>query len=764
MPIFRRSTRLDAVTQAYSPMPTAPASTRKAAVQDMTRLPIRSYTNGNGNGDGPTPAQTSEYFGINTFGARQMRDKLPKKVYQKLTASIRLGKKLDPDIAAPVAEAIKEWAVSRGVTHFTHWFQPQTGLTAEKHDAFLSLDDEGAPIEAFSAAQLIQSEPDASSFPSGGLRTTWEARGYTAWNPASPVFITEWGGSRVLCVPSVFIGYNGEALDEMTPLLRSSDVLSDRAIKLLELLGDSGVQRVFTTLGPEQEYFLIDRAQFALRPDLVMAGRTLVGAAPPRGQQLEDHYFGGIPERIAACIAEVERELYKLGVPIVTRHNEVAPSQFEMAPRFEDTDIGVDHNQLVMATLRRVALRHGLQALLHEKPFAGINGSGKHCNWSMAIAADNPELDGFNLLKPGKTPHQNVRFLLFLAAVLEGVHKHSGLLRAGIATSGNEHRLGANEAPPAIISVFMGNMLTRMIDDIIAGKAKGEHAEQQLIQLGVAKLPEIEKDNTDRNRTSPFAFTGNKFEFRAVGSSQSIAFPVMVLNAAVAEAIGDITERLRAKITELKSIDDAVLEVVRESFRQTTSVRFEGNNYAEEWVTEAERRGLPNLRRTPEALEQLKTEDARKVFTTAGILTEEELESRYHVRVERYIKDMLIELDTLAQIADTIVAPAAYAYANALAKGAAHAKAAGVTVVPQVAAADRVGRLIEALEAARETLGAVIERAGHMHGDPADCARLLTTEGADAMAAVRAASDAIELAVPDELWPLPKYREMLFPV
>jgi glutamine synthetase len=761
-------------TSASGVMAVAPVTSRRAVLQHAATLlavtgashngHANGHTNGHTNGKGAAPAQTSEYFGVNTFGARQMRDKLPKKVYQKLGAAIRLGKKLDPEIAAPVAEAIKEWAVARGVTHFTHWFQPQTGLTAEKHDAFLSFDDQGLPIEAFTAAQLIQSEPDASSFPSGGLRATWEARGYTAWNPASPVFITEWGGSRVLCVPSVFIGYNGEALDEMTPLLRSSDVLSERAIALLALLGDAGVQRVGTSLGPEQEYFLVDRAQFALRPDLVMAGRTLLGAAPPRGQQLEDHYFGGIPERVAACIAEVERELYKLGVPIVTRHNEVAPSQFEMAPRYAETDLAVDHNQLVMATLRRVALRHGFQALLHEKPFAGINGSGKHCNWSMSITADNPDIDGLNLLKPGKTPHQNVRFLLFLAAVLEGVHKHAGLLRAGIATSGNEHRLGANEAPPAIISVFMGAMLTRVIEDIIAGKAQGEHAEQQLIQLGVAKLPEIERDNTDRNRTSPFAFTGNKFEFRAVGSSQSIAFPVMVLNAAVAEAIGAITERLRAKLAEVASVDDAVLEVVRESFRRTAAVRFEGNNYAEEWVAEAARRGLLNLRRTPEALEQLRTEDARAVFTTAGILTATELESRYHVRVERYVKDMLIECDTLAQLADTVVAPAGYAYANALAAGAAHATAAGITAVPQVAAADRVGKLLEALEGARAQLGAVIDRATATHGDPAACAQLLTGAGADALAAVRAASDALELAVPDELWPLPKYREMLFPV
>src|SRR5438046_725622 len=392
-------------------------------------------SNGSSHNGGPMPgARVSEYFGINTLGARQMRDKLPPEVYTKLLAAIRLGKKLDVDIAPKVAQIIRDWAISRGATHFTHWFQPQTGLTAEKHDAFLSFDD-GEPMESFGASQLIQSEPDASSFPSGGLRATWEARGYTAWNPESPVAIAEWAGVKTLCIPSVFIGYNGEALDELTPLLRSSDALSERAIALLEVLGDKGVQRVFTTLGPEQEYFLIDRGHFALRPDLVMAGRTLIGPPPPRGQQLEDHYFAGIPERIQACIAEVEHELYKLGVPIVTRHNEVAPSQFEMAPRYEATYVAVDHNQLVMATRRSVAHPHHAQALLTAKPVAGINGSGKHCNWSMSISADDPELDGFNRLKPGQTPHQNVRFLIFLAGVLKGVHKHAGMLRAGIGTS-----------------------------------------------------------------------------------------------------------------------------------------------------------------------------------------------------------------------------------------------------------------------------------------------------------------------------------------
>jgi glutamine synthetase len=713
--------------------------------------------------DEEVPEPTSRYFGCNTLGVRQMRDKLPKEVYQSLAASIRHGKKLDLAIAPMIAQVIKEWAISRGVTHFTHWFQPQTGLTAEKHDAFLAFDDDRQPVESFTGEQLIQSEPDASSFPSGGLRATWEARGYTAWNPASPVFIVETTGARTLCIPSVFIGYNGEALDEMTPLLRSSDVLSEKSIDLLELLGDTGVQRVFTTLGAEQEYFLIDRAHFSLRPDLVMGGRTLIGAPPPRGQQLEDHYFGGIPERIQACISEVEFELYKLGVPITTRHNEVAPCQFEMAPYFEETDLSVDHNMLVMATLRRVALRHGLQAVLHEKPFAGINGSGKHCNWSMSISADSPELNGKNLLKPGRTPHQNVRFLIFLAAVLRAVHKHSGLLRAGIASSGNEHRLGANEAPPAIISVFMGDMLTRVLDEIAAGKTSGT-AEQQMIKLGVERLPEIQRDNTDRNRTSPFAFTGQKFEFRAVGSSASIAFPIALLNTAVAESIGELTDELRETLKKTKSVDDAVLKVVRGAFKVSTPVRFEGNNYSEEWVKEAQKRGLPNLRRTPEALKELVTKQSRALLTTLGVLTKEELESRYHVRVERYVKDMLIEMHTMREMVDTIVIPAAYEYLTQLSDSAANAKSAGIAVIPQVTTANQVGELVQELQEFREDLSDVIARAEALHEDPAGQAEMLTSEGADTMAEVRKVADALELIVGDAYWPLPKYREMLFPV
>ncbi len=706
---------------------------------------------------------TSAFYGDSTFGLRQMRSKLPAPVYASLADSIRLGRKLDSEIAPVVAQAIKEWAISRGVTHFTHWFQPQTGLTAEKHDAFLAFDENAMPIEQFTGEQLIQSEPDASSFPSGGLRATWEARGYTAWNPASPVFIDEEGGTRTLCIPSVFIGYNGEALDEMTPLLRSSDVISEKAIALLELIGDTGVQRVITTLGPEQEFFMIDRGHFALRPDLVMARRTLVGAEPPRGQQLEDHYFGGIPERVQACISEVETELYKLGIPIMTRHNEVAPCQFEMAPLYEETDVAVDHNQLIMETLRKVALRHGLHAMMHEKPFAGINGSGKHCNWSLAITSENA-LDGENLLKPGKTPHDNLRFLLFLAAVLRGVHKHGGLLRAGVATSGNEHRLGANEAPPAIISVFLGRMLTQVVENIANGKGERGSAEQAMLKLGVAKLPEVVQDNTDRNRTSPFAFTGAKFEFRAVGGSQSIAFPVMLLQSAVAEAIDELIVELKAALKTSKTTGDAVLSVVQDTFKRSTPIRFEGNNYSDEWVIEAKKRGLPNLRSTPEALAELVSPSSRALFESTGVLTVPELESRYHIRMERYIKDLLIEMHTLLQMVDTQILPACYTYLGEIAGDAGRGAASGINLQPLITAANQTSAQVAALQQARADLGKAIAKADALHDDLVAQGAFIASTGREAMDAVRRASDALELSVGDSYWPLPRYREMLFPV
>jgi glutamine synthetase len=697
----------------------------------------------------------SEFFGVNTFGLQQMRAKLPSDVYKKLRSTIDSGKRLDESIANVVAHAIKEWALERGVTHFCHWFQPQTGSTAEKHDAFLTTEGTSA-IEKFSGGQLIQSEPDASSFPSGGMRTTFEARGYTAWDPTSPVFIMESAGTKTLCIPSVFISYHGDSLDEKTGLLRSMEVLSQRACELLTTMGASA-KRVVATLGAEQEYFLVDRAFYMLRPDLVMTGRTLVGGQPPKGQELEDHYFGSIPARVLAYMSEIEFELYKLGVPVKTRHNEVAPSQFETAPIFEEANVSTDHNQVTMEVLRRVAQRHGFACLLHEKPFAGVNGSGKHNNWSMATTGE----DGANLLDPGKTPAQNLRFLLFLTATLRGVHKHAGLLRAGIASAGNDHRLGANEAPPAIISVFLGDMLSRILDDIEKGTKNTESGEAAVIRLGVAKLPEVMKDNTDRNRTSPFAFTGNKFEFRAVGSSASTSFPVTLLNAAVADALGEVNAALKAKLSGGKSIDAAILEVVREFAAASKPIRFEGNNYSDEWVREAEKRGLPNLRKTPEALNQLATDASKKMLVEIGVFTEAELASRFHVRVERYNKVLSIEVDTLLHMVDTMIVPAALQYHGTLAQGAAAARAAGFQLVPQTEAADRVARLVQLLGERRKHL---VEAAGKANGATSEEAKAhaFAHEVSAAMVEVRHVCDELESIVADDAWPLPKYREMLF--
>ena len=703
--------------------------------------------------------KVSEFYGMNTFDLHQMREKLPKDVFSKLQQTIETGRKLDAEVANTVAHAIKEWAISRGVSHFTHWFQPQTGSTAEKHEAFINFDDHKRVIEKFTGGQLIQSEPDASSFPSGGMRTTFEARGYTAWDPTSPVFIMEGAGTKTLCVPSVFISYHGDALDEKTALLRSMEALSTQASALLQKIGLSP-RRVIPTLGVEQEYFLIDRAFSQLRPDLIMTGRTLVGGQPPKGQQLEDHYFGSIPARVQGFMAEMEHELYKLGVPVKARHNEVAPSQYETAPIFEEANIATDHNQLVMEVLRKVALRHQFSVLLHEKPFAGVNGSGKHNNWSLMISAPGTDIDGENLLDPGKTPHENIRFLLCLAAVLKGVHTHAGLLRAGIASAGNDHRLGANEAPPAIISVFLGNLLDRILNEIESGNFGGQGAEAAVIRLGVSKIPEVMKDNTDRNRTSPFAFTGNKFEFRAVGSSASVAFPVTLVNAAAADGFEQVTKLLQSKLDSGKRLDEACLETVREVVKATKAIRFEGNNYSEEWVVEAEKRGLLNLRKTPEALEQLVSKSATEMLPRLGIFTAEELQSRYHVRLERYIKNLLIEVDTLRSMVDTQIQSACFEYHGVLMTQVAQAKALGMWA-PQLRLAERMGGLLEALQQRRDALEAAMKKFDDTSGE-SEKAVLLAGPVSEAMLEVRGVCDELESIMDDSRWPLPKYREMLF--
>lgn len=551
-----------------------------------------------------TLSENAAVFGKHTFNNAVMKERLPKEVYDSLMKTLKEGHDLDDSLAETVANAMKEWAIENGATHYCHWFQPMTGATAEKHDAFISFDKEGNLIEKFSGSQLSQGEPDASSFPSGGMRSTFEARGYTAWDPSTPAFLMKGPEGTTLCIPSVFISYHGEALDEKTPLLRSARALSKSAVAMLKLLGNTKVTRVTTYLGAEQEYFLIDRNLYEQRPDLIMTGRTLLGTLPPRNQQLEDHYFGSIPDRVLEFMQELERELYLLGVPAKTRHNEVAPHQFEIAPIHEETPLAADHNLLVMEMLRRVAERKGLALLIHEKPFAGINGSGKHNNWSMGADV------GGNLLDPGETPESNLSFLVFLVATLKGVHKRAAVLRAAIANPGNDHRLGANEAPPAIISVFLGEQLSAVLDAIESGDMK-KVSEKQFIDLDISHIPTLNKDNTDRNRTSPFAFTGNKFEFRAVPSSMPIAIPNMVLNTIIAEAIDEMREAIEAEMKSGKELQAAVFAVLRKEIKATKPIRFEGDGYSEAWHKEAKKRGLPNNRNLPEAMKAWKDKSVR---------------------------------------------------------------------------------------------------------------------------------------------------------
>ncbi len=696
--------------------------------------------------------RVSSVFGVHTFSLQRMQEKLPANVYERLVRSIQLGRPLDRDVAEPVAQAVKDWAVARGATHFTHWFQPMTGRTAEKHDAFLALDEQGRPLEKLTADMLIQSEPDASSFPSGGMRTTFEARGYTAWDPGTPMFLMDTPGGRTLCIPSVFVSYRGEPLDKKTPLLRSIEALDRQCRRLLALVGDH-VDRVWPTLGCEQEYFLVDRALVALRPDLSIAGRALVGARPPKGQSMEDHYFGSIPPRILAFMQEVEFELYKLGVPAKTRHNEVAPSQFELAALHTDASRAVDHNQLIMEVLRRVAERHDLVVLLHEKPFPGINGSGKHSNWSIQDSR------GLNLLDPGDTPHANLRFLSVLAAVLLGVHRHAALLRASIATHGNDFRLGANEAPPAILSVFLGDLLTRVVDGIIEGRFEGVEPEVAMIELGVSKLPKVARDNTDRNRTSPFAFTGNKFEFRAVGASQNPAVPITALNLAVADAMAE----LAGWIEEAGASEEAVMEGIRRALTEASPVRFEGNNYDPAWVEEAEARGLPHLRTAPEAIDVLARPETAALYERHGILTAAELASRHRVRVEQYITTVEIEVEVMRELVDDMAVPAAMAERAELAASLAELarlQAQGVRVddAPERRRFEALSQALLDVHAARAALAEAVEQARAAGHDAHAWGRLVVP----ALERLGEAVNVLEHRVGDHHWPLLKTRELLF--
>jgi glutamine synthetase len=697
----------------------------------------------------------SEYYGEDTFGHKVMKEKLPKDTFKKLMEAINEDKTLDAETANIIAHAMKEWAIEKGATHFAHWFQPMTGITAEKHDAFAEPSGIGEVVEKFSGKQLVQGEPDASSFPSGGIRATFEARGYTAWDMSSPAFIKRNGISTTLCIPTAFISYTGEALDKKTPLLRSDRAVSKSAVNMLKLLGTKNVKKVYSNLGPEQEYFLIDMDYFFKRQDLVLSGRAVVGAPPAKGQELEDQYFGSIKERVSSYMHDMEEELFKLGVPAKTRHNEVAPSQFELAPVYEEANLAVDHNQIVMDTMKSVAKKHNLACLLHEKPFAKINGSGKHVNWSLC---DN---HGNNLLNPGKTPQDSIQFLVFLIATVRAVYKHADVLRASVASYANDHRLGANEAPPAIISVFLGEQLTNILANIEKGTVtKATNAE--IIDLGIAALPQVSKDNTDRNRTSPFAFTGNKFEFRAVGSSQSISFPAAVINTIVAESLDYLAEKIKAK--GAKNINQAVFEVLKSEIKDIKPILFNGDNYTKEWEDEAGSRDLPNNKTTPVALKALITNKALNLFEKYQVLSKVELNSRYIIYLEKYIKDMEIEVKCLNNICLNQVIPAAAAYQKTLAKAVIATKevlGTAAVVSAQTEILKKIVDLVNSIYSVNKDIMAKVEAANAVH-DEAKKADTLCSKVKPKMDELREYVDALEGLVDDETWPLPKFWEMLF--
>jgi glutamine synthetase len=694
-----------------------------------------------------------QLFGVNVFSDEAMRSRLPENTYRALRNTIKKGAALDPTIADVVAAAMKEWAMERGATHYTHWFQPMTGITAEKHDSFLSPTDAGTAIAEFSGKELVRGEPDASSFPSGGIRSTFEARGYTAWDPTSPAFILENPNGTTLCIPTAFCSWTGEALDKKTPLLRSMDAVSKHALRILKLF-KSEAAHVYATCGPEQEYFLIDKHFYFARPDLINAGRTLFGAKPPKGQEMEDHYFGAIPERVLACMLETELELYKLGVPVKTRHNEVAPSQYEMAPLFENANVATDHNMLIMEVMKRVADRYGLQLLLHEKPFAGINGSGKHVNWSLSDDLGN------NLLKPGDSPHENAQFLIFLAAVLVAVARHGDLLRLSVAHAGNDHRLGANEAPPAIVSVFLGDMLQDIVEQIEKGGAKSSKLGGTM-QIGVSTLPTLPKDAGDRTRTSPFAFTGNKFEFRAVGSSQSIAGPNVVLNTIVAESLDEIATKLEAAVKAGKDLNAEIQALLPGLIAESKKVIFNGDGYSEAWHKEAESRGLPNRKNTIESIPDTISPKAIALFGKYGVLSERELHSRYEIYLENYQKTINIESGLTIQIAKRQILPAALRYQGEVALSIAQLKAAGVTA-PQ-GQIDLLNELTATIEELQKGITALAKATDDHSGENSMAhAKHARDAVIPAMTAVRTAGDKLEGVVADDLWPLPTYQEMLF--
>jgi glutamine synthetase len=695
----------------------------------------------------------SELFGANVFSDRVMKARLPKAVYQSLQGTIREGARLDSSVADVVAVAMRDWAIEKGATHYTHVFYPLTGSTAERHDSFLASDGLGGVLNEFSGAQLIQGEPDASSFPSGGIRQTFEARGYTAWDVTSPAYVYENPNGKTLCIPTAFVSWTGEALDKKTPLLRSIQALDRQARRILSLFGHQQVAMVFPTAGPEQEYFLVDRNFFFARPDLLNAGRTLFGAAPPKGQELNDHYFGAIPERVLAFMLECERELLKLGVPVKTRHNEVAPGQYEIAPVFETANIATDHQQLTMTTLRRVAEKYGMTCLMHEKPFAGVNGSGQHVNYSLANATQG------NLLDPGDTPHDNAQFLVFCAAVIRGVGRHGDLLRATVATAGNDHRLGAHEAPPAIMSIFLGEALTEVFEQIRDGSARTSRKAGTLT-VGADVLPPLPRDAGDRNRTSPVAFTGNRFEFRAVGASQSIAGPLVALNTMVAESLDYLAGRLEeATRSDPEALNGAVQELIREVITEHGAVIFNGDGYSQEWQQEAARRGLGNARNSVAALPALTSERSVALFGAYNVLSRRELESRRDTYLEQYINTVRMEARLMVEMSRTIIYPCAMRYLAELATTCAQLQAAGGTA-PSIATAEQVAALVRQLEEGTAALADLVF-ADQEAALPAQ-AQFACERTLPAMRQVRRCADSLEEYVSDDLWRLPTYQEMLF--
>ncbi len=690
---------------------------------------------------------TGELFGANVFNTAVMKERLPKAVYKSLLSTIEEGAKLDTSTADAVANAMKDWAISKGATHYAHVFYPLTGRTAEKHDSFLSPNGGGSAIAEFSGSQLIQGEPDGSSFPTGGIRPTFEARGYTAWDVTSPAYILENPNGTTLCIPTAFVSWTGEALDKKTPVLRSMKALNIQAQRILKLFGHDDGALVTATAGPEQEYFLIDQNFYYGRPDLLNAGRTLFGAPPPKGQEFDDHYFGAIPERVLACMLEVERELFKLGVPVKTRHNEVAPSQYEVAPVFENANVATDHQQLLMTTLDKVSQKYGLSSITHEKPFAGVNGSGKHVNFSFGSKTQG------NLLDPGDTPHENARFLVFCAAVIRAVDKYATLLRSVIASAGNDHRLGANEAPPAIISIFLGDQLTDVFEQLKNGGATSSKS-QDILNIGVDTLPPLPKHSGDRNRTSPFAFTGNKFEFRAVGSNQSIASPLMVLNTIVAESLDYMATKLESAKGDF---DDAVQALLKEVITEHDRIIFNGDGYSDAWHKEAEKRGLPNLRTTYDALPAVADPEAIALFEKYGVMSERETRSRLDVYLEQYNMAINVEAKLMIEMARTMIYPAAIRYQGELAASAASLKAIGVEPDTEVLTA--VTACTTALKNSVNALEALMK---HEDDDLFAEAKHFCFEVIPAMAIVRKYADELENVVADDLWPLPTYQEMLF--